>query len=74
MMFIIILFVVLVGGGWLLGKSIGNALFPSEKEDKYTFIDRSVHHHHHEHKNISIIDDTTKKKIFELKESKDSKK
>jgi hypothetical protein len=73
-MFIVILFVVLVGGGWLIGKSIGEALFPSEK-DKYTFIDKSVHHHHHhhEHKNISIIDDVTKKKIFELKESKDGK-
>ena len=70
-MFIIILFVVLVGGGWLIGKSIGNVLFPGKKEDKYTFIDKSVHHHHHEHKNISIIDDATKKRIFELKESKE---
>lgn len=72
---IIILFIVLVGGGWSLAKGVGNILFPDEKE---TYVDRSVHHHyhstthHHEHKNISIIDDDTKKKIFEFKESKKS--
>ncbi|TDE53752.1 hypothetical protein [Flavobacterium sp. GT3P67] len=67
--FILFLFVVLVGGGWLVGKSIGELLFP-DKEGKNTFIDKSVHHHHHhhEHRNISIIDDATKKKIFELKD------
>lgn len=71
MEFILILFVVLVGGGWMIGKALGNLLFPKDKNDSQ-FIDNSVHHHyhHHEHKNISIIDETTKKKIFELKESK----
>jgi hypothetical protein len=75
LLFIIVLFIICVGGGRLLGKAAGNALFPDKKEDKYTFIDKSVHHHHHhhEHKNISIIDDETKKKILELKESNDGK-
>lgn len=67
MWLLLVLFVFFVGGGWLLGKSIGNFLFPKEK-DRFTFIDKSVHHHYHEHKNISIIDDVTKKKIFELKD------
>jgi len=66
--FIFILFIVLVGGGWLVGKLVGNVLFPDKKEDTFTFIDKSVHYH--EHKNISIIDDTTKQKILELKETK----
>jgi hypothetical protein len=67
--FLFFLFVILVGGGWLIGKLLGSALFPN-RENKHTFIDKSVHHHHHhhEHKNISIIDDVTKKKIFELKD------
>ena len=66
---ILILFIVCVGGCWLIAKSIGEALFGKKEKDNY-FIDRSVHHHHHhhEHKNISIIDDATKKKIFELKD------
>lgn len=72
MIFIIILFVILVGGGWLLGKWLGEALF-EEKKETYTFHSVHVHHHHHEHKNISIIDDTTKKRIFELKDSKNGK-
>ena len=73
MLFIIILFVVLVGGGYLIAKSIGEALFGKSKET-FTFNSTHIHHHHHEHKNISIIDDATKKKIFELKESEENKK
>jgi hypothetical protein len=72
LLFFFILFIVLVGGGWVVGKSIGNVLFPSEKKDNITFVNNITHHHHHEHKNISIIDDETKKRIFELKESKDA--
>jgi len=68
LVFILILFVVFVGGGWLIGKSFGNFLFPDEKEEKITFINNITHNHYHEHKNISIIDDVTKKKIFELKD------
>ena len=71
--FILVVFVLFVGGGWLLGKLFGNFLFPTEKEDKFIFIDKSVHHHHHEHKTITVIDDVTKKKVFELKNSKDGK-
>ena len=63
------LFIVFVGGGWLVGKLLGSFLFPNKKDDKYTFVDNSVHYH--EHKSINIIDDTTKQKIFELKESKE---
>ena len=74
MLFIIVLFVVLIGGGWLLGKGIGEALFGGgEKKETYTFNSTNTHNHYHEHKNISIIDEETKKKIFELKESKDDK-
>lgn len=67
--YIVFLCVVFIYGGWFIGKLIGE-VFISEKKDSFIFIDNSVHHHHHqhEHKNISIIDDETKKKIFELKE------
>jgi len=66
---IIALFIICVGGCWLIAKAIGEILFGKSKKDNY-FIDKSVHHHHHhhEHKNISIIDDATKKKILELKD------
>jgi hypothetical protein len=67
--FILVMFTIFVGGGWLLGKLFGGFLFPDrEEKDRNVFIDKSVHHHYHEHKNISIIDDVTKKKIFELKD------
>jgi len=67
--FILVMFTIFVGGGWLLGKLFGSFLFPDrEEKDRNVFIDKSVHHHYHEHKNISIIDDVTKKKIFELKD------
>lgn len=64
---IFFLFIICVGGCWLLFKAIGEAIF-GKKEKGNVFIDKSVHHHHHEHKNISIIDDVTKKKIFEIKD------
>ena len=77
-LFLLILFILLVGGGWFVGKFIGGILFPTNEK---TYIDKSVHHHHyhnttvhnHEHKSISIIDDETKRKIFELKESQNKK-
>ena len=72
--FIFIVFIVFVGGGWLIGKAAGGLLFPDKKDNRNVFIDRSVHHHHHEHKHINIIDEGTKKRIFELKESKENKK
>lgn len=70
--FLFFLFVILVGGGWLLGKVVGSVLFPSKKENRNVYIDKSVHYH--EHKHINIIDDITKKRVFELKESKEVKK
>lgn len=69
--FVIVVFVICVGGGKLLGKLAGNVLVGNIKE-RPTYIDKSVHHHHHhhthEHKTVTIIDDVTKKKIFELKD------
>ena len=62
---VFILFIALVGGGWLIGNFVGNLLIPNKKPEKYTFINNSVHYH--EHKSISIIDDTTKNKILEIK-------
>ena len=65
--FLLILFIVLVGGGWSMGRSIGG-LFSGE--EKPTYIDKSVHHHYHthEHKSINIIDEETRKKVFELRD------
>lgn len=69
---IILLFVVLVGGGWSLAKSFANLIF---REEKTTFVDKSVtnvyHTHLHQHRNISIIDDATKEKILNLNDDKD---
>lgn len=51
-LFILILFVVLVGGGWYIGRSIGGALgrrIYEPDNSKPTFIDNSVHHHLHVH-------------------------
>ena len=72
-LFVLVLFVVLVGGGLAVGKGLGRILFPNEKE---TYIDKSVHYHshnithNHQHQHVSIIDDDSKEKILELKESK----
>lgn len=63
LLFFIVLFVILVGGGWLMGKAIGSALFPSEKKETYTFVNHITHVHHHEHKHISLIDEQTKKVV-----------
>lgn len=68
LLFFIVLFSAFVGGGWLIGKAFGRLLFPEKKEEGITFIDRSVHYH--EHKHINIIDDVTRKRILELKQSK----
>lgn len=51
LLFIIILFVFFVGGGWLLGNTIGG--FFEKKVDNYndnerpTYVDNSVHYHVH---------------------------
>jgi multidrug efflux pump subunit AcrB len=51
--FIIVLFVVIVGGCWLLFRAIGNAIFPKEN-DKTTFVDKSVHHHYHDNRSVHV--------------------
>lgn len=76
LVFILVLFIILVGGGWVLGKGLGKMLFPNDRE---TYIDKSVHYHttvinhNHEHKNISIIDDETKEKVIVYQKSIDLK-
>ena len=47
------LFVVCVGGFWLIAKLIGNALFP-DKHSHSTFVDKTTHVHHHYYDNRSI--------------------
>lgn len=74
MWFFVLLFIILVGGGWLIGKAIGSLLFP-EGEEKPTYIDKSVnyhfHTHKHDHKNLTVIDEETHRKgIEKFKEDK----
>lgn len=75
--FILIIAFIFIGGGRLIGKGVGNALFPNEKG---RYVDKSVNHHYHttivnnEHKHISIIDEETKEKIFEFQEITENKK
>lgn len=68
MWFFVLLFIVFVGGGWLVGKFIGSILFP-DREEKPTYIDKSVnyhfHTHNHEHKNLTVIDEETHRKGLE---------
>lgn len=77
--FILGLFIICVGGGWLLFKSIGNVLFPKEKDPFADYlknykeppvINNHYHTHVHHHQNLTVIDDETKKKVLELKNSK----
>lgn len=73
-LFFLVLFVVFVGGGWSLARGFANFLFPKEEE---RFVDKSINNHYHthihEHRNISIIDEETKEKILDLKDSKTKK-
>lgn len=46
------LFVTIVGGCWLLFRSIGRALFPDNEPKGY--VDKSVHHHHYHYDNRSV--------------------
>ncbi|MBP1222667.1 hypothetical protein [Flavobacterium sp. 1355] len=54
-MFFILLFIVIVGGCWKLGKAAGNSLFP-DNYNRSGYVDKSttIHHHHHYHDNRSI--------------------
>jgi ABC-type nickel/cobalt efflux system permease component RcnA len=68
LIFIFQLFILFVGGGWLVGKLFGRILFGSSKE-KPTYIDKSIHHHHHHHthhhQNMTVIDEETHKKALD---------
>ena len=58
-LFIVVLFVVFVGGGWYIGRSIGGLI--ESKNDNYptyeknTYIDNSVHYNVHQ--NLTVIDE-----------------
>ncbi|MEC4050611.1 hypothetical protein OX284_014320 [Flavobacterium sp. SUN046] len=73
-LFVLFLFIFFVGGGYWTAKGIGEVLF-GKSESKSSYIDKSVHHHTHihEHKSINIIDDFTKKKVFELRDNNKKK-
>jgi hypothetical protein len=50
LLFVLVLFLIFVGGGWIVGRGIGGllgSLFGAE--EKPTFIDKSVHYHFHTH-------------------------
>lgn len=53
-MLLFILFVVIVGGCWRIGKSVGNSMFPDEHPSKYVDRSTTIVHHHHYHDNRSI--------------------
>jgi hypothetical protein len=57
---LLFLFVFFVGGGWLIGKTIGGFLFRDEKSESLTFIDKSVHHHHYDNRTVIIDGDEFK--------------
>ena len=72
MVYILVLFVLFVGGGWLVGKMLGNLFFPDSDDEIYTsnskdtYIDKSVHHHFHVH------DSSKSREIHELGKYADS--
>lgn len=55
-------------------KWLGEAIF-GKGEEKHTFVSHNVHHHYHTHndhsQHVSIIDEDSKNRILELKESKE---
>lgn len=75
LIFFLFLFIIFVGGGWMIGKFIAGLLFPDYKE-KTTYIDKSVnyhfHTHNHEHKNLTVIDEETHKRGLEQFEEENS--
>lgn len=52
--FIIILFVVIVGGCYAFFSWIGSLLFPDRSEK---IIDKSVHHHYYDNRSVNINKD-----------------
>lgn len=57
--FLFFLFMFFVGGGWLIGKSIGNALF-GKSSKRITYIDRTVHHHYYDNRSVHLNGDQFK--------------
>jgi hypothetical protein len=51
-LFLLIVFIVCVGGGYLLFKAIGEAIFG--KSESATFVDKTTHVHHHYHDNRKV--------------------
>lgn len=47
------MFVIFVGGGWLFGKLLGGFLFP-DREEKPTYIDKSVHYHYYDNRSVHV--------------------
>ena len=56
---LVCLFIICVGGCWLLFKAIGNAIFGKE-EKKDVYIDKSVHHHYYDNRSITVDKETFK--------------
>lgn len=57
--FLLFLFIVIVGGCWLIGKLVGEAIFgKASKTD--TYIDKSVHHHYHDNRSVHVDKETFK--------------
>lgn len=52
-MFFVILFIICVGGCWLVFKIIGEAIFGKSKRG-FEYIDRTTHVHNHYHDNRSV--------------------
>lgn len=70
--FLIILFVLCVGVGYVIGKIFGS-LF-SNSNEKYVDKSTHIHLHNHEHKHINIIDEETKKSVFRLRKNEENKR
>jgi diacylglycerol kinase family enzyme len=58
--FLLMLFILCVGGCWLLAKLFGEAMF-GKSDNKNTYVDKSVHHHYHDNRSINVDGETFKK-------------
>jgi hypothetical protein len=63
-MIIVVLFIVIVGGCYVIFKAIGEAIF-GKGSNNPTYVDKSIHHHHHYNDNRSVHVDG--RKIEKLK-------
>ena len=60
MLFLFILFVICVGGCYVVFKAIGDAVF-GKGENQNTYIDKSVHHHYYDNRSVNIDGESFKK-------------